>query len=225
MTHEVTRTNVLLGAIAVLSILVATPLALAGDSQVDSAATSAGIKKKVKKLAKKVNKQRLRIVALEDEQGDPRPPSGPAGGDLTGNYPDPSIAGDAIGSSEVLDGALAAADLGAGSVGSSEVTDGSLVGADLGPVASGSTDAGSVAAGECLPFAVLSLTGADPGDLLIVSATGAGNNVPTADFDQNGSLILLGVPHPGEGHIKVCNVSNAAIDPPAQTWKAVLING
>jgi hypothetical protein len=58
-------------------------------------------------------------------------PSGPAGGDLTGNYPNPLVAADAIDSAEVINEGLTGADLGSGSVAASEVADNSLSGADI----------------------------------------------------------------------------------------------
>jgi hypothetical protein len=58
-------------------------------------------------------------------------PSGHAGGDLAGTYPDPTIKPNAVGSAEVVDNSLTAADLGVGSVTSSEVADNSLSGADV----------------------------------------------------------------------------------------------
>jgi hypothetical protein len=48
-------------------------------------------------------------------------PKGPAGGDLTGSYPNPSLGPNSVSSGEVADGSLGEADLGAGSVTSSEL--------------------------------------------------------------------------------------------------------
>ena len=59
------------------------------------------------------------------------PPSGPAGGDLAGAFPNPLVAANAIGSAEVAADSLTAADLGPGSVGTSEVADNTLTGTDI----------------------------------------------------------------------------------------------
>lgn len=109
-----TRLHVLLGA-ALLGLLV-TPLAVAGAAEQPVAGASKVTDAKFKKLKK-------RIAQLEEAIQTPR---GPAGGDLVGQYPNPRIGEDAIGSAEVTENTLGADDLASNSVGSAELATGSV---------------------------------------------------------------------------------------------------
>ncbi len=108
------RLHVLIAAAAVTALIVI-PVGLAGARS--PASTSIKVaKKQIKALTKRVASLEAtltnRIVALDAENGPTAlPPNGPAAGALTGNYPNPQIGPNAVGSSEI----------GANGVGSSEI--------------------------------------------------------------------------------------------------------
>ncbi len=143
-------------ALLVLGAIV-TPIAVAGArghrAPRQTATTKAlkllqGMKKEAAAIAGEIAGLRAKVGGLEaPKQPPPASPIGPAGGDLTGSYPNPRVRTGAIGSANVIDQTVTSADIApstiqtaniaGGSITSEDVADGSLGQNDLAPASIG----------------------------------------------------------------------------------------
>jgi hypothetical protein len=167
-------------AMAALALaVVVTPVAVAGAADATQSANPAGkavkqLKKQVRALQQQASALQRQIATLEGQNGTPRPPSGPAGGDLTGSYPNPLVKPNAIGTGELADAAVTTPKLADNAVTTAKVADNAIT-----------TDKIAAGAVTTPKIADNAITTGKIGDF----------SVETQDlgFDSVGSLALKGV--------------------------------
>jgi hypothetical protein len=124
-----------------------------------------------------------------------------AGGDLAGTYPNPILATASVGPAEVANGSLRLTDI-----------------ARLEVVTS--FDFPSIAAGACTTGSILLPSGLDDPIAIL--------NPPGNFYLAQPGLVYyssIGINDADPIQVRVCNVTNAAIDPPSGAWRGAVFSG